>query len=277
MKLFDTIWHRWLRVPYTLHVFHNARVKNAKATLVFLHGIGNSSHSWNDTIDLLPDDLPANIIALDLLGFGESPQPDWAVYSAETQARAVVKTLLVLGVTKPVIVVGHSMGALVAIEFAKRYPLAIRSLLLCSPPIYNVDPRDDKKLFAARDEQLRRLYEFAIKNPDNVIKFSQLAKKYKILNPHFDVDHFNVDSYIAAMRTNILSQTSIDDIVSIKKPVHIIYGTLDPFVNASNLKKIAEASDRITLTKFIGGHEIIGRYAKKVVKELVREITQPHS
>ncbi len=266
MRMLETVWHRWLRVPYTLHVFHEVKVQKARATLVLLHGIGNSSHSWNDVVDLLPDDLPANILAIDLLGFGESPQPDWAVYSAKTQARAVIKTLLMRGINQPVIVVGHSMGALVAIEFAKRYPLALQSLLLCSPPIYNVDTSDDKKFFPARDEQLRRLYEFAIKNPDNIVKFSQLARKYKILNPHFDVDHLNVDSYIAALRTNILSQTSLRDIIEIKKPVHIMYGTLDPFVNASNLKKVADASQKITLSRFIGGHEIVGRYAKKVAK-----------
>lgn len=270
--MFDTVWHRWFRVPYTLHVFHEVRVKNASTTLVFLHGIGNSSHSWDDVIDLLPDGVSANIVALDLLGFGESPQPDWAVYSAATQAKAVAKTLLVRGFHKPVILVGHSMGALVAIEYAKRYPLAVRSLLLCSPPIYNVDASDDKKLFAERDEQLRRLYEFAIKNPDNIVRFSELAKRYKILNPHFDVDHLNVDSYIAALRTNILSQTSLKDILSIEKPIHIIYGTLDPFVNAHNLKKIAKSAKRVSLTRFIGGHEIVGRYAKRVVRLLLDQL-----
>jgi cis-3-alkyl-4-acyloxetan-2-one decarboxylase len=86
------------------------------------------------------------VIVVDLLGFGDSPKPDWATYDARTQAQSLAKTLLGLGLTQRVVLVGHSMGSLVAVEFAKRYPALVKALVLCSPPLYNVDPRDDKRL-----------------------------------------------------------------------------------------------------------------------------------
>jgi pimeloyl-ACP methyl ester carboxylesterase len=266
------IWHRFLGIPYTLHVYRQSTVQRPRATLVFLHGIGNSGRTWDEVSMELPDDV--NIVTLDLLGFGDSPQPDWAVYDAKTQARSVAKTLLSLGVYQKIILVGHSMGALVAVEFARRYPAAVSSLVLCSPPLYNVDPNDDKKFFVERDEQLRRLYEFALKYPEAIVQVSKLAKKYNMLNPDFDVDSMNIDSYVLALRANILNQTTMHDIVRIKKPIHILHGTLDPFVIGQNIKLVGQKSELVTVTKFIGGHEIVGGYVKRVGAAIEQQLNE---
>lgn len=266
LALISKIWHRYLGIPYTLHVYRQSTVLKPRATLVFLHGLGNSGRTWDEVAAGLPDDV--NIITVDLLGFGDSPQPDWAVYDARTQARSLAKTLLTLGARQRVILVGHSMGSLVAVEFAKRFPLAVNSLILCSPPLYNVDPSDDKKLFVERDEQLRRLYEFAIQKPENIVKLSALAKRYGFMNPDFDVHALNIDAYVAALRSNIMNQTATHDIVALNHPIHILYGTLDPFVIGGNIQRVKEAAPNVTVTKFIGGHEIFGRYIKRVVNAI---------
>lgn len=264
--MLDKLLHYYLRVPYTLHVYRQSTVQKARTTLVFLHGIGNSGRTWDEVSMELPDDV--NVVVVDLLGFGDSPKPDWATYDARTQAQSLAKTLFGLGLTQRIVLVGHSMGSLVAVEFAKRYPALVKALVLCSPPLYNVDPRDDKKLFVERDEQLRRLYELALKNPENIVRLSKLAKRSNLLNPDFDVDALNIDSYVLALRANILNQTTTHDIITIKKPIHIIYGTLDPFVIGENIKRAAKESDYVTVEKFLGGHEIIGSYVKRVAKAI---------
>ena len=271
MRGVELLWHRFLGVPYTLHVSRQTIIPKPNATLVFLHGIGNSGKTWDEVSAQIPDET--NLVILDLLGFGDSPAPDWAVYDAKTQARSVAKTLLSIGVFGDVILVGHSMGGLVAVEFAKRYPRMVRSLVLCSPPLYNVDASDDKKLFAQRDEQLRRVYELALKNPQNIVRLSKLAKKYNLLNPDFDIDAMNIDSYVLALRANILNQTTTHDIVRIKKPIHIIYGTLDPFIIGQNIKTAASSSPHVTVTRFIGGHEIVGGYVTRVAKVIRAHVT----
>lgn len=265
------IWHKYLGIPYTLHVYRQSSVPKPRATLVFLHGLGNSGRTWDEVAMKLPDDV--NLIIVDLLGFGDSPQPNWAVYDAKTQARSLAKTLLANGVFGKVVLVGHSMGSLVAVEFAKRFPALVDSLVLCSPPLYNVDPSDDKKLFVQRDEQLRRIYEFAIRKPENIIKVANLAKRYGLMNPDFDVHALNIDAYVAALRANILNQTTTRDIVQLKKPVNIVYGTFDPFVIGPNIKRAKKMSQYVQVTKFIGGHEIIGSYVDRVVYAIDKQLS----
>lgn len=258
----DKVIHGYFRIPYSLHVYRQSKVSKPRATLVFLHGIGNSGRTWDEVSELVPHDV--DIIIVDLLGFGDSPKPIWATYDAKTQAVSLAKTLLTLGLRRRVILVGHSMGALVAVEFAKRYPALVEALLLCSPPLYNVDPSDDKKLFVERDEQLRRLYEFALKNPQNFVKLSKLAKRYNLVNPHFHVDSINIDSYVLALRAGIINQTTTKDIVQLRHPIHIVYGTLDPFIVGQNITRFAKNSPNVAVDKFLGGHEIVGGYVKRV-------------
>lgn len=269
-KLSGAVWHRYLGVPYTLHVYRQSTVKKATATLVFLHGIGNSGKTWDEVSAELPDNV--NVVIIDLLGFGDSPRPSWAVYDAQTQARSVAKTLLSLGIFNKIILVGHSMGSLVAVEFARRYPAMVSSLVLCSPPLYNLDKSDDKRLYFERDAQLRRLYEFAIEKPQNILTITRIAKKAKLLNPAFDINALNLDAYVAALKANIINQTTSHDIARLKQPVDIIYGTLDPFVIGDNIEKAAQTNHGVKITKFIGGHEIMGRYVKKVLQVISTQI-----
>lgn len=263
--MFDSLLHRWLRVPYALNVRYNQKPKKPRATVLFIHGIGNNGDVWQDVIKELPKDI--RVITIDLLGFGHSPRPKWAMYNAKTQANAVLATFLKLRITSKVIVVGHSLGALVAIEMAKRYPLLIDSLILCSPPLY--DTSDTKnKILPRSDRLLRKLYKTAQKRPDDFVRLSAFAMKYGLINKSFNVTSENVDSYMAALESTIVNQTSYDDAYSLQTKTHIIRGTLDPFVVTSNLKKLTKSNDNIEMTSIIAGHEVRGLFIPSVVKAI---------
>ena len=147
--LFDVLLHRLLKVPYALHAEVIRSEKQPVATVLFIHGIGNNGHAWDEVIAKLPSDI--KIVTVDLLGFGQSPSPSWALYDARTQARSVLATFLKLRLRGPIIIVGHSLGALVAVDIARRYPLIVKSLILCSPPFYQLH-EDEKKLLPRADE-----------------------------------------------------------------------------------------------------------------------------
>ncbi len=267
----STIWHRWLRVPYTLHVYrHSVSEKRPRATLVFLHGIGNSGPVWDIVAAELPDNV--DVIIVDLLGFGDSPRPTWATYNARTQARSLMKTLLGLRLKQQIVLVGHSMGSLVAVEFAKKYPLLVKSLVLCSPPLYNLELSGDKKVLLQRDELLRSVYELALKDPANFVRLSTLALKAGMKSPDFDITKLDGNTYAAALKANIINQTTMQDIVKLKRPIRILYGTLDPFVIGKNIRKVQKASPNVTVMKFIGGHEIVGSYVERVAKAIKQQI-----
>jgi len=267
--MFDRFLHKWLRVPYPLHVRHNQRPKKARGTVLFIHGIGNTGEAWSAVTEQLPDDI--RIITIDLLGFGGSQSPAWAVYDAKTQARSVLATLLKLRLTGPIIVVGHSLGALVAVEVAKRYPLLVKSLILCSPPFYQSD--EVKTLLPNTDKLLRQLYSSVRAHPDQFVRLSSFAMKYNLINKSFSVTLDNIDTYMAALESMIINQTSLHDAQKLKVPIRIIKGTLDPFVVGKNLKRVARANDNIELKTILAGHEIRGLFIPAVVKAIEETLT----
>jgi pimeloyl-ACP methyl ester carboxylesterase len=91
-------------------------------TVLFLHGLTGVSEVWQPTIEAL---RPGHrCVALDLRGHGHSPQTP-GHYSAGDMARDVRDAITKLGVS--VHLVGHSMGARVAIVVAARYPELLHS------------------------------------------------------------------------------------------------------------------------------------------------------
>lgn len=257
----STFVHRYLRVPYSLNVEVFQAPKKAKATYVFIHGIGNTLHSWDEVVAKAPKDV--QLIGIDLLGFGKSPKPSWAIYNAKTQARSVGVTLLGLKLTRRPMLVGHSLGALVSVEIAKRYPLFIKALLLCSPPIYQPEVDSNKRIKTA-DDMLRQAYRVARKYPEQLEKISPMAVKLGLANRALNITQDNVESYFAALEASIINQTSLHDISRVKQPITIFYGAFDPVVVGKNISQLGKTQENITTKRLLTGHEIIGPYVGKV-------------
>lgn len=264
-SFFDVVVHRYIRIPYGLHVHEFRSPKNPRATFVLIHGIGNTLHSWDALAEQLPDDV--RVIGLDLLGFGKSPKPAWAKYNAKTQARSVGMTLIKLGLLQRPIIVGHSLGALVAVETARRYPLLAKRLVLCSPPFYN-SQLTSEGLIKSRDVLLRDAYRMVQKYPNQLEKLSPLAVKLGLANRTLSINQDNRNFYMAALESSIINQTSLDDVSKLNLPITITYGTLDPFVVGSNLLGIAKQRENVTVKRYIVGHEIMGAYVQKLAKYL---------
>lgn len=263
MQLFDTVIHRYLRVPYQLHVTAFRTPKHPRGTVVLLHGIGNTAQSWQELIPLLPKDI--RIIGVDLLGFGQSPKPTWLKYDATQQARALGVTLLRLGLNQRVVLVGHSLGALVAVKAAKRYQPLVRQLILCSPPFYAVNKGS---VLPARDDVLKELYRAARKHPQQLIALSPLAVKLGVANKSLMISDENVMAYTQALGSSIINQTALDDARSLRIPVRIIYGSLDPVVVAKHIVNLSKTSKNITARRILAGHEVVGRYVNVVANEI---------
>lgn len=266
--MLDTLLHRWLRIPYTLHVEVLKRSRNSKQTILFIHGIGNSALAWADVIGRLPDGV--SVIAIDLMGFGKSPCPSWAVYDAKTQARSVIATLLRYRVRSKLTIVGHSLGALVAVEVAKSYPTLVKNLVLCSPPFYKISEK--AILRVSRDKLLGDLYELIRRYPDQFVAIAGLAAKLGVVNKAFSVTSDNVTTYMAALEACIINQTALDDAKKVNKPMTIIHGSLDPVVILANIKSLVRSNPQAHLVSVMAGHEVMGRYVPIVVREIERNI-----
>lgn len=265
----STFVHRYLRVPYTLNVEVFQAPKKPKATYVFIHGIGNTLHSWDEVAAKLPKNVQA--IGIDLLGFGKSPKPSWAIYNAKTQARSVGMTLLGLKLAKRPVLVGHSLGALVSVEIAKRYPLFIKELLLCSPPFYKPEVIEAKR-FRVPDDRLRQLYRFARKYPEQIEKMSPLAVKLGLANRALNITQDTVGSYVAALEASIINQTSLQDIAKVKQPITIYYGAFDPVVIGKNIVTLGKEYENISVKRLLSAHEVVGPYVTTVAKWIANNV-----
>jgi pimeloyl-ACP methyl ester carboxylesterase len=101
------------------------------APLVLLHGIGSGSGSWVRQLEALGD--AREVLAWDAPGYGSStpvpaPRPQAQDYGARVWA-----WLDALGVTGPVTLVGHSLGAIMAASAAGLQPARVARLVLLSP------------------------------------------------------------------------------------------------------------------------------------------------
>lgn len=96
--------------------FSGKKCAPADVPLVLLHGFCEDASLWTGLSAALAD-LP--VVAIDLPGFGQSDLP--AEPTMEAYATAVHSALDALGIARCVLV-GHSLGGYVALEFAARWP-----------------------------------------------------------------------------------------------------------------------------------------------------------
>ncbi|MFD9546420.1 alpha/beta fold hydrolase [Nocardia salmonicida] len=104
------------------------------STLVLLHGFGSSLHWWDAITPLLADRF--RVVGMDLLGHGKSAKPA-AGYHPSDHAHAVAQVIDQLGVGADITVVGHSMGADVAIALAESSTLVRRVVVIGEGPDYS--------------------------------------------------------------------------------------------------------------------------------------------
>lgn len=99
--------------------------------LVFVHGAGGHTHWWTHVAARFACDY--DVLALDLSGHGESERRQR--YSL-TQWAAEVAAVAVAGrPAGPTVLVGHSMGGLVALAAAATHPDACAGLIVCDTAV----------------------------------------------------------------------------------------------------------------------------------------------
>jgi (E)-2-((N-methylformamido)methylene)succinate hydrolase len=108
----------------TRYSLYPSRVKCA-GTVVLIHGVGMNHSVWSPQIDALTTHF--QVLAYDMPGHGESALPSAEPTLAEyaSQLEALLDALKI----ERVHVVGHSMGALVALEFALTFPARVSSVV----------------------------------------------------------------------------------------------------------------------------------------------------
>ncbi|MFK7877264.1 MAG: alpha/beta fold hydrolase [Paracoccaceae bacterium] len=111
----------WTTQPRSSLSGLSAIARGTGPNLLLLHGVGLRAEAWAAQFG-----LPARIVAPDMPGHGESPWTD-TITSLEDFVCAGLGVLN--GLDAPVIVVGHSMGAMLALELARRAPDVVTAVV----------------------------------------------------------------------------------------------------------------------------------------------------
>lgn len=120
------------RVCQTTHgeiVYHTS---GAGEPLVFLHGIypGASSFEWSRVYPQFA--VGHEVIAPDLIGFGESERPRRGL-DADDHVRALADLLFAVTNGRPAAIVASGFGAALAVKLAIQHPDLVRRLVLYGP------------------------------------------------------------------------------------------------------------------------------------------------
>ncbi len=122
--------HRLLRNNALLHWSLFPAKGRAKGTIVLLHGVASNGSRWEEFAEKTPLHECWDIIRMDLRGHAASVcskkarLEDWC---------ADVNAILDAAEVNNAVVIGHSLGAQVAMNFAARYSDRIRALVLLDP------------------------------------------------------------------------------------------------------------------------------------------------
>jgi len=104
------------------------RTDGSGEPLLLLHMVPMCYEEYSEMIPILAKRY--RVVAMDMLGYGYSDDPP-REYEIEDHAQSVVSFLSAIGISKTS-VVGHGLGALIAVEIAAAYPERVDKLILSS-------------------------------------------------------------------------------------------------------------------------------------------------
>jgi 3-oxoadipate enol-lactonase len=200
--------------------------------LLFLHGVGGGHHAWEAQLPYFSSlGYPSH--AWDQPGYGHSPMIE--PYDLEHVSASLARLIESVGEGEPVVLIGHSMGGLIAQEMYARHPKLIRALALCftSPAFAGGSSDFTKQFIASRIGPLdegKTMAQIAAKLIPTMGSNSKLAEQIMAGVPP--------DTYRKAVQL----LTTFDrrkELANIKVPALLIAGSEDKTAPPSVMEKMA--------------------------------------
>ncbi|MDD3894588.1 MAG: alpha/beta hydrolase [Syntrophomonadaceae bacterium] len=233
-----------------------------KGSLLFIHGSGGDHHKWDAQMSELPPDFTG--LAIDLPGHGVCPGP--VLQSVDAAAALVSKIPSLLNLPRPVFLVGHSMGAAIAMSIALDYGEYIDGLILIGAGSrLRVLPAMLEALRAGQKDAAFLKVCFAPDAPKSIVdaeilSFQQVAAD--VLYSDFNAcDHFDRGK----------------DIIRINIPTLLIVGKFDQL---TPVKYAQFLHDHISVSELViipqAGHYVMFEKATETNQAITEFITNLH-
>ena len=220
----------------------SCREAGAGPVLCLLHGIGSQSGSWVRQLDALAPRF--RVIAWDAPGYGESDRLEAESPAAADYAASFAAFLDALGVARAVLV-GSSLGALMAGAFAAHRPERVAGLVLLNPAggYGRAEPADRDANLAARLARLAELGPAGMAQALPAGMLSPAASPEARALAAWSTARIRPDGYAQAARM-LAHGRLVEDAARYSGPVLVLAGSLDTITPPAGCEKIAQAFPR---------------------------------
>ena len=230
--------------------------------VVLLHGVASSSVTFQNVVPLIAPHH--RVVAIDLLGFGASPMPPDCEYTIEEHVDAVERTLRSLRLSRPITLVGHSMGSLIAARLAAGAGRRFDRIVLVSPPIYVSPGELSNALDRGVMDFYLRAYRYLRLNKEFTLRHAAVVERFLSIPKAMDINERTWVPFTKSLEHAIESQTTISDLAACDAPVEIIYGSLDEF-HSDGVLKIVSRLTNVRVHRVLGSDHLIGRRLARAV------------
>jgi cis-3-alkyl-4-acyloxetan-2-one decarboxylase len=230
--------------------------------IVLLHGFLGSKWDWSKLAPKLVRE-GYRVVAIDLLGFGRAPKPFSATYDYEDHIEHIDKVLAELTIEGPFILIGHSMGALIAQRYTLQHSQNVKKLVLLHPPLY----RDRLQVY----ETLRGtsyLFRFLLDSKYRNIAWPiiRLAMAGRMRHMWWSRER--------SLKNVIEKAEAFRDLVKLKKDTLLFVGLYDrPDVYIKNLEQLA-VSDSVSVMMQDVGHMSPMKQPRRVKRAVLQFLAQ---
>jgi len=193
--------------------------------VLFLHGWIGSWRYWMPTMEAVSDRY--RTYAFDLWGFGDSDKSPQR-YEIDSYVSLVGLFMDELGLVQTPII-GHSLGAVVAMLFAARMPERVDKLMTISMPLHN--SLINRKLISSGDSLL-----------DRTIGRKQAQQIY----PEVALEADKADPNVAAFSARSMSDLDLRlELDKITRPLLMVHGEKDQLITAPSPETVQDLEDTI--------------------------------
>ena len=239
----------------------NSIQKGTGTPVIMIHGIAASLHDWDDLIPALTDHGYASY-ALDLLGHGDSPKPASRSYRMAWIFEHFEHWMRSLRLTEPAILIGHSLGGYLALEYARRVSAWTRGLVLVNP-FYSLSQLPLLLRRTYRHPTLSKLV--GTRLPEwmfrVVIDITSVSMGHSTGALHALPEHIRAQTALDFTRTvpgvyNIPNsgEDLTDHLHSISKPTLVVWGDRDQTLAPASFHKMVELMPRAIGRSIRAGH-----------------------
>ena len=242
---------------------------NLPATLIFIHGVGMCGEIWLPQVEYFSKSY--RVITYDFLGHGQSPLPknEPTLDDYVEQLKNLVDTIGVSNFS----LVGHSMGAIISVAYARKFPLKVNALVPLNI-VFNRRKKAQKDVLMRANQilesnkilNIEKTLERWFKNnvsPSELNKIDKVRSWLKNTSPK---------GYGEAYRLFALSdKVFINNLYQLKLPVLYLTGSEDPNSTTLMSEQISQETPNSSSKSVNGEAHMMSYIAANKVNPIIEQ------